>query len=328
MKKCLIIYNEPGPDALPDELDVLDQVNFIRATIESIGHHVEQKGITDDIFREIASIEESKPDYVFNLVESVCKKGEILYFVPALLNMHHIPYTGCPLEATFITASKVLARRIMKANGIPVAGGFKISEADKLKKGRRYILKPIWEDGSLGITEESVFVFKGVKPEILEGKNDEHWFIEEFIDGREFNISVLGGPDGPEVMPPAEMVFHNYSDDIPKIVSYKAKWVEGTFQYENSKRDFPNDISDKLLKRIKSAALGCWNAFGLKGYARVDMRVDRNEKVYVLEVNANPCISPDSGFISAGVHAGYSHAELVGRIINDLNNQSNGRSIV
>jgi len=219
MKKCLIIYNEPGVDALPDELDVLDQVNFIRSTIESIGHHVDQKGITEDLFREIAVIAEQKYDYVFNLVESVHKKGEILYFVPALLNMHHITYTGCPLEATFITSSKVLARKIMATNGIPVAKGYKVSETDHLVQGKKYILKPIWEDGSLGITEESVFTFNGTKPEILNGKNDGHWFIEEFIDGREFNVSVLGGPGEPEVMPPAEMVFHNYNEDVPKIVS-------------------------------------------------------------------------------------------------------------
>ena len=98
----------------------------------------------------------------------------------------------------------------------------------------------------MGITEESVFIFNGTPPEILRGKNDEHWFIEEFIDGREFHVSVLGGPGGPEVMPPAEMVFRNYSDDIPKIVSYKAKWVVGSFQYENSKRNFPSNLSETL----------------------------------------------------------------------------------
>jgi D-alanine-D-alanine ligase len=259
-------------------------------------------------------------DYVFNLVEAVGKKGEILYFIPALLNMHHITYSGCPLEATFVTASKVLARKIMKANGIPVAGGFKISEADKLKTGSKYILKPVWEDGSLGITEESVFTFNSMRPEILEGKNDEHWFIEEFIDGREFNVSMLGGANGPEILPPAEMIFHNYSDDLPRIVSYKAKWEEGTFQYENSRREFPSDLSQRLKNNISDAALGCWHTFGLKGYARVDIRTDSDENVYVLEINANPCISPDSGFISAGIHAGYSHSQIVQRIVEDLNN--------
>jgi len=328
MKKCLIIYNEPSRDALPDELDVLDQVNFIRASLVTLGHEVSQRGITNDFFREITAIREEGFDFVFNLVESIDKKAEILYFIPGLLNMHKIAYAGCPLEAIFVTASKVLARKVMKANGIPVAGGYRITETDKLIPGKKYIVKPVWEDGSLGITEESVFTFNGTIPDILKDKNDEHWFIEDYIDGREFNVSVLGGPGEPEVLPPAEMIFHNYSDDIPKIVSFKAKWMEGTFQYENTRRNFPTDLSEKLMTNIRNAALGSWHTFGLKGYARVDMRTDNDENVYVLEVNANPCISPDSGFISAGVFAGYSHTEIIDHIVNDLNIPSDGRNII
>ncbi len=319
MKRCLIIYNEPAPEALPDELDVLDQVNFIESALKALGYNVNRMGITDDFMNEIAHIADEGFEFIFNLVESVGNNAEILYFIPALLNMHHLPYTGCPVEATFVTASKVLARRFMKANGIPVAGGYKVSEASGLVPGRKYILKPVWEDGSLGITEESVFTFNGTVPEILDDKNDNHWFIEDFIDGREFNVSVKAGPDGPEILPPAEMLFIDYPDDVPRIVSYKAKWVQDTFQFDNSCRRFPNDLSDRLMQNIKDAVIACWHTFGLKGYARVDMRTDADENVYVLEVNANPCISPDSGFISAAVHAGYSHEDIISHIINDLN---------
>ena len=319
MKKCLIIYNEPAPDALPDELDVLDQVHFVENTLRELDYDVSLRGITDNFFREIEQISGEEYEFVFNLVEFVGKKAEILYFIPALLNMHHIPYTGCSVEATFVTGSKVLARKIMKTNGIPVAGGYNVSEAGELTKGRKYILKPVWEDGSLGITEESVFTFNGVLPEMVRDKNDRHWFIEDFIDGREFNVSIKAGPEGPEMLPPAEMIFEGYADDLPRIVSYKAKWEEGTFQYENSKRQFPADLSPRLMKNIRDAVFGCWHTFGLKGYARVDMRVDADENVYVLEVNANPCISPDSGFIAAGLHAGYSNKDIIGDIIKDLN---------
>ena len=137
MKKCLIIHNKPGVDALPDEIDVLDQVNFIRRILLNIGHQVSLRGITDDFLHEISLIAGNDFDYVFNLVESVGEKAEILYFIPALLNMHHIPYTGCPLEAIFVTANKVLARKIMKANGIPVAGGYKASEVNELIPGKK-----------------------------------------------------------------------------------------------------------------------------------------------------------------------------------------------
>jgi len=318
-KRCLIIYNEPAPDALPDELDVLDQVNFIGSTLQTLGYDVGRMGITDDFMHQLASIADEGYEFIFNLVESVGQKAEILYFIPALLNMHHIPYTGCPVEAAFVTASKVLARRFMKTSGIPVAGGYRVSEARELVRGRKYILKPVWEDGSLGITEESVFTYGGTLPGILKDKNDNHWFIEEFIEGREFNVSVIAGPDGPEMLPPAEMIFQDYPDEIPRIVSYKAKWVEDTFQFDHTRRNFPGDLSDRLLNNIGEAVLACWHTFGLKGYARVDMRTDADENVYVLEVNANPCISPDSGFISAAVHAGYTHEKIISHIINDLN---------
>jgi len=233
--------------------------------------------------------------------------------------MHHIPYTGCPVEAAFLTGSKVLARQIMKDRGIPVAGGYKLSEAAGLVTGRKYIVKPVWEDGSLGITEESVFTFDGTAPAALKDKNDGHWFIEEYIGGREFNISILSSANGPEVMPPAEIVFHDYPDEIPRIVSYKAKWIEESFQFANSKRSFPEDLSHRLMNKIKETTLACWHVFDLRGYARVDMRIDDKENVYVLEVNANPCIAPDSGFIAAAHRAGYSNREVVGRIIDDLN---------
>ncbi|MHB8771825.1 MAG: D-alanine--D-alanine ligase family protein [Syntrophales bacterium] len=319
MKHCLIIYNEPAADALPDELDVLEQVHFIQEVLRKIGHRVSLRGITDDLVREIACIAGQGFDYVFNLVESIGNKAEILYFAPALLNCHHLPYTGCPLEAVFATASKVLARKIMAANGIPIAAGYRVTEVDNLVPGKKYILKPVWEDGSLGITEESVFTFEGTPPGMLAGKNDEHWFIEEFIDGREFHVSVLGGPGGPEALPAAEMVFRNYSDRIHKIVSYKAKWVESSFQYKNCRRIFPSDLSEQLRTALRKTVLDCWHTFGLRGYARIDMRIDRDEQIHVLEVNANPRITTHSGIIAAGAAAGYTQAEIVGRIVDDLN---------
>lgn len=327
MKKCLIIYNQPAADALPDELDVLDQVKFASGTLTELGINVTEKGLTDDFYNEITTIRDSEYDFIFNLAETAWKKAEILYFIPALLNLYKIPYSGCPVEAAFTTASKVLAKKIMKSNGIPVSSGFVPSEWNNLVPGRKYIMKPVWEDGSIGITEESVFIFNGKMPEILAGKDDEHWFMEEFIDGREFNVSVMGGPDGPEVLPPAEMCFHNYSDDLPKIVSYKAKWVEDTFQYDNSTRAFPDDLNNKLFSAINEIVLKCWKVFGLHGYARVDMRVDKNDNIFVLEVNANPCLSPSSGFLAACSRKGYSYTEVMTRIIWDLNNKRDGNIV-
>jgi D-alanine-D-alanine ligase len=320
LKKCCIIYNQPRENALPDELDVLDQVEHIEKHLNLIGIETWRKGITTNFMNEILSLAESKPEFVFNLVESINNKGELCYFVPALLNMYNIPYSGNPVEAMFITTSKALTSKTLKKAGINNPGGYSPSEAFKLVPGKMYIIKPVWEDGSLGITGDSVFTFTREYEEKLKKFNDSHWLIEDFIDGREFNISVLAGKNGPEVMPPAEMVFHNYEEGKPKIVDFRAKWEEGTFEYENTIRNFPGDKLNLVLReRIMSAALMCWHEFGLRGYARVDMRVDKDDNPYVIEVNANPCLSPDSGVAAAVENAGIPFTTVLERIIGDLN---------
>jgi len=318
-RKCCIIYNQPREDALPDELDVLDQVDYIETNLKKLGIETCRKGITTDFMEEIAALASEKPEFVFNLVESINNKGELCYFVPALLNMYSIPYTGNPVEAMFITTSKALTSKILKSAGINNPGGYSPSQWKELVSGNRYIIKPIWEDGSLGINSESVFTFTPEYGKKLKDYKDSHWLIEEFIDGREFNVTVLASDNGPEVMPPAEMTFNNYNETMPKIVDFRAKWEVGSFEYENTIRHFPGDNMNPVLKeRIMDTALRCWNVFGLRGYARVDMRVDHNDNPYVIEVNANPCLSPDSGVVAAISTAGLPFTAVLQRIINDI----------
>jgi D-alanine-D-alanine ligase len=319
-KKCCLLFNQPRDNALPDELDVLVQAEFIEKNLKELGIETYRKGITSDFMNEMADLAGKRPDFVFNIVESINNKGELCYFIPALLNMYSIPYTGNPVEAMFITTSKALTSRTLRSAGITNPGAYSPSQYNQLIPGNRYIIKPIWEDGSLGITSESVFTFIPEYENKLKNYKDTHWLIEDFIDGREFNISILPGEKGPEVMPPAEMLFHNYNGSQPKIVDFKAKWEEDSFEYENTIREFPGDSLNPILReRIISAALQCWDVFGLKGYARVDMRIDNNEIPYVIEVNANPCLSPDSGLAAATIEAGLPFTNVIQRIINDLN---------
>jgi len=320
MRRCCIIYNEPLEGALADELDVLDQVVHIEKHLVDIGISVYRKGITEMFMSEIAELAKEKPDFVFNLVESINNKGELIYFVPALLNLYSIPYSGNSLESIFLTTNKTICSNSMKNAGINNPGSYLPSKPKLLKPGRKYIIKPIWEDGSLGITSDSVFECKPGFEAKLKGLDDAHWFIEDFIDGREFNISLLAGKDGPEVLPPAEIVFVNYDESRPRIIDFKAKWEIDSFEYINTVREFPgNKINNHLATNLKEAALSCWHLFSLKGYARVDVRTDNNDNVFVIEINGNPCISPDGGFVAATKEAGYPFTDVLQRIINDLN---------
>lgn len=318
-RRCCIIYNQPGENALADEMDVLAQVEYIETTLNKLGIESYRKGITTDFMKEVALLSEEKPEFVFNLVESINNKGELCYFIPALLNMYSIPYSGNPVEAMFITTSKELTGKTLKSAGINNPGGYLPSQREKLVPGNRYIIKPIWEDGSLGITAESVFTYTPDFSKKLSDYKDSHWLIEDYIDGREFNVTVVASDKGPEVLPPAEMIFRDYDESMPKIVDFRAKWEEGSFEYENTVRHFPGENLNPVLKqRIIDTALRCWNVFGLRGYARVDMRVDHNDMPFVIEVNANPCISPDSGVVAAVNAAGLPFTDFVRRIINDI----------
>ena len=317
---CCILYNEPGPNALPDELDIIEQVEYVEVHLHQMGLQTYRKGITNNFMNELADLKTNQPEFIFNLVESINNKGELLYFVPAILNMYSVPYTGNPLEPMFITTSKLLTYKMLSQAGLSTPLSFAPSKASSLENGKKYIIKPIWEDGSLGITAESVFTAGPDTAAKLSGYRDTHWIVQEYIEGREFNISVMMGKNGPEVLPPAEMTFRNYGDDRPKIVDFKAKWEEGSFEYKNTVRKFPGSKLDPVLEsKLRTLALGCWNVFGLKGYARVDMRVDSNGKPYAIEVNANPCISPNGGFVAATHEAGYRFTDVLQWIIDDMN---------
>ena len=244
------------PGALEDELDVIDQVVHVEQGLKDLGIEVYRKGITEKFMDEVTELVKEKPDFVFNLVESINNKGELNYFVPALLNLYGIPYSGNSHEAIFQTTSKILTSKLLKMAGIRNPECFLPSQMHLLKPRTKYILKPIWEDGSLGITAESVFVCKPGFEEKLKDLSDSHWFIEEFIDGREFNMSVLADRNGPEVMPLAEIVFVGYDETRPRIIDYKAKWEMDTFEYENTVRDFPGEKLDgEVIDKLKKAAL-------------------------------------------------------------------------
>jgi D-alanine-D-alanine ligase len=131
------------------------------------------------------------------------------------------------------------------------------------------------------------------------------------------------------VLPPAEMRFIDFPAEKPRIVDYAAKWDEQSFEYANTVRNFDLQPEDAgLVANIAERVKACWRLFGLSGYARVDFRVDTAGVPYVLEVNANPCISPEGGLVAAAARAGLSQADLVARIIADAGVGRMGRRIV
>jgi len=318
--KAVILYNELSANAGPDETDILDQVNVVADGLNSLGIEYALLEFSLNLQKVQEKLVELKPDFVFNLVESVNNKGNLIFLAPALLNSLSIPYTGGTLETIFLTSSKVLTKQLLHKANLPTPLWFQGNGDFVTKQGRKYIVKPIWEDGSLDIDENCVFdTSNGELKSLIKTLNFNTHFVEEYIDGREFNISILAGPKGPQVLPPAEITFENYAPFKPKVVGYKAKWIETSYEYQHTHRtfDFPDDDSS-LINRLQDICIECWKTFNVNGYARVDFRVDNEGNPYVLEINVNPCISPDSGFYAACQKASIPFNEAISRIIGDI----------
>ena len=324
--KVLILHSEIDPCAAADEQDVLVQAEAVTRALRSLGHDAQTLPFSLDLAGLADRLKRSACDLVFNLVETAGGQGRLIHLAPSLLDFLGIPYTGAGTEATFLSSNKLAAKRFLRARRLRTPDWVSLTEStvrDPFPAGSRFIVKSVWEHASVGLEERSV-----VAPRSLASLREEirgrladlggAAYAERYVEGREFNLSVLAGIRGPEVLPPAEIDFVGYGDERLRIVGYRAKWDEKAFEYHHTPRRFDFGPQDRaLLRSLKRTALRCWDLFGLRGYARVDYRVDAGGRAWILEINSNPCLSPDSGFTAATLRAGLPFEEVVSRIIGD-----------
>jgi len=321
--KAVVLHGEVSEKAGKDEEDVLVQVDVVRRSLMEQGHITVIVPVSMDLKRIVDILANINPDLVFNLVETIAGHGQLIHIAPAVMDVLGIPYTGAKTEAMFLTSNKVLAKKILAAEELPTPRLFMADERQNTFIQGPYIIKAIWEHASVWLDENSIVAATDENHlhQVLLSQQ-EHLgmtcFAELYIDGREFNLSLLAGNMGPEVLPPAEILFHDYPPDMAKVVDYRSKWVEDSFEYLHTPRCFEFSDEDKpLILQLKDMAIRCWNLFGLRGYARVDFRVDENNQPWVLEINTNPCLSPDGGFSAAVEQAGLTFNQAIERIVLD-----------
>ncbi|MBI5814278.1 MAG: D-alanine--D-alanine ligase [Nitrospinae bacterium] len=320
--KITVLHGVIPPDAPPDEQDTLEQLKGVMNALAALGHEAEPLPFSLDLEAAALELKKRNPEAVFNLVDSVNGSGRLIHLAPSLLDYLGIPYTGSKTEGIFTTSAKLTAKKIMTSAGLPTPSWVAMDNGRNGGAGR-YIVKSMWEHASVGLDEDSVFFASGAAEaagavaEKTE-KNGGEWYAEEYIDGREFNISVIGGAGGPRTFPPAEILFDGYGEGKLKVVGYRAKWVEDSFEYTHTPRSFEFAEKDRpLLERLSKLSLECWRLFGLKGYVRVDFRVDGGGNPWILEVNANPCITTYSGFAAAAGQGGLDYEAMTGKILED-----------
>jgi D-alanine-D-alanine ligase len=239
-----------------------------------------------------------------------------------------IPYTGCPSRALVATASKTAVKQRLLSAGLPtpawIEGDCKLRISDcglnKAVTNPRFVIKSVYEHASFGMEDSSV-VESADREEIAQlvrqrsAEFGRPFFAERFIAGREFNISLLG--DEPQVLPPAEIDFSAFPEDKPRIVGHGAKWDRASFEYHHPPRQFDFPSADTpLLRRLRELAVACWRLFELRGFARVDFRCDEVGRPWILEINANPCLAPLSGFAAALEQAAIGYDGGIERILN------------
>lgn len=317
--KVGLVFNDPyfsGKGVYSGtEEDVLREVQAVFKALEESGHVVEPLPVTDDFSTFFKDISLKNLDVVFNLCERMWddSSGEIL--MAHLFETMGISFTGSDSRALWLGLNKDKAKTALSLFGIRTPH-FKMfaTKKDALDDlNFPLIIKPNLEDGSLGIESTCVVLDvkslrKKVKAMLEEFKRPV--IVEEYIDGREFNVSILGDT----AIAVGEVEF-NLPEGEPKVVTYNAKWVKESNEYKNTTTVCPANLNKKTEKGIKDIALKASKAIGCRDYARVDMRMDSLGNVFVIEVNPNPDISPESGFSKALKAAGITYQGFVNQVI-------------
>lgn len=317
--RVALLHQAVPAGAPADEQDVLEEVAAVDGALRGLGHDPVRLPVTLDLGAAAAALRAARPDLVFNLAESLpgAGRGGKLAAVPAaLVESLGIPCTGSSAAALAVTADKLLTKRRFRAAGIPTPAW--LPDGDAVPDGK-LIVKSQDEHASIGLGPDSVVAgaaaasaLMAARARALGGK----WFAERYVAGREFNLALLAdGAAGPALLPIAEQVFLDaWPAGRPRILDYAGKWDPHDPTYPLVERRF-GTADAPLARRLEAIARACWQEFDLAGYARVDFRVDADGTPFALEVNANPCLTPEMGIAAGAEAAGIGYQALIGRIV-------------
>lgn len=351
MSKVAVIYNEPKhteanehwltrsstvtlqEDDFRDasEYGVLEQMQSIAKALESSGHAVRVFSANDDVMRLAQFLEKEQPEAIFNCCESILGQSALEMPVAGLYELFGIEYTGSPALTLGIALNKSIAKSLFLAHGISTPRFVTISAieqlSDTIELDYPLIVKPVKEDASIGIDSNAIvknakdlkervqFVLKEFAQPAL---------IEEYIDGRELNVGVIGDGEGLKTLPISEITFDALPAGSPRIVSYEAKWVEESPLYKATIPVCPANLPEDVAEQARTISLAAARLIGLRDYGRVDLRMrDGDNKLFVLEANPNPDISEDAGFMRASGASGRSYAGTINEIMSFALERSN-----
>ncbi len=336
--RVLILYNQLGEDEYENQKQVdpatlgftpeypirvstaKEEYNAIVRALRKERFRVRAVNVEESLQKLESLLHRNPPDVVFNLIESFHDAPLLEGAVAHLYELHNVAYTGTPAFALNLCQRKGLTKQVLLANGVPTPRFTLLTRPSIQKRhGLRYpvIVKPSREDASSGIDKESVvhdhaslmerltMIFEEFAPPII---------VEEFIEGRELHVSILGN-DPPEVLPIIEYDFSELPADHPAIISYAAKWAPLEEEYHRVHSVCPAVLPRRVRKNVEEISLRAYRITGCRDYARLDIRIDAQNHVYILEVNPNPDLTEGVSFMESAEKAGMTFSAALRKIV-------------
>ncbi|HEX2250174.1 MAG TPA: ATP-grasp domain-containing protein [Gemmatimonadales bacterium] len=291
--------------------------------LRECGHQVRLLGVRDDLEYLVRELADWKPDLVFNAAEAFRGNESLEYLLPGLLEAEGYRYTGAPPLALQVTRNKAISKKILAYFGIQVPGfvSYRLQEEVDAAPQLRFplIVKPLQADASAGIAQASVVQDVSSLSErvsFIHERFGQGAIAEEFVDGRELYVSILGNGESLEILPITEMVFDK-SKTRPeeRIATQSAKWDESYRERRGIRNVLARPLAKSVRDRINETCRTAYRALWLRDYARLDLRVTDDGKVWVLEANANPFISYGHDMANAAAKAGMEYCEFIQRIV-------------
>lgn len=309
-------------DAVDGEEDpVLGQ---IEGALHANGHESRRIMVDNAVEPVVSALTSDRPELVINLAESFAGKSALESNVAALLNLVDLHYTGSSPAGLLVAGDKTLSKKVLRFHGI------KTPEFATVYRGAvdwagdiqfPLIVKPPQEDASLGITQRSiVHDVRELLEKIgeIQGEYQSPALAEQFIEGREYYVGVLGNQNA-RALPVIELDFSKFPADRPRIASWAAKWGDNGDgkgeEFEGTESVFPEGLPDELRDRMQKVAVEAFHALRLRDYARIDMRVTDAGEVFVIEVNPNCYLEAKSEFARAAERDGIGYDALIGQIV-------------
>jgi D-alanine-D-alanine ligase len=321
--RVLVLYNKPVlPADHPDfesERQVIDTVGSVRDILTEAGYAVRLLSVDSDPQVLLDGLRDLRPDVVFNLFEGLADQATTEAFVAGLLEWSGVPFTGSPFATLSLARCKHLCKYLFQGAGLATPDFFVVEDLPLpvSRLGWPVIVKPAQEDASVGLDQGSVVT----NPEALHDRvvrlletYGPPVLVEEFIDGRELNVSMIEAPEL-RILPVSEVLFLHQEPGYWPIVTYDAKWKPGSRDYEATPPQYPAQVESKLTERLSKMAHRAFRLLGCRDYARCDFRVRPSGQPYLLEVNPNPDFCDLAGLAGSLQSAGLTHAEFTVNLV-------------